>query len=287
MLLAPGTAGAGAMRLPGASEKTRWNPDDHLVQPETRQEMVRGKLVEVQPARPGHGDTHARLSAVVSLSVAPGYVASCDLLTRRSADSDFATDTCVRKQGRDPATGHRWLEELSFEVFFTQRTSDTRERARDVCDSGVRRMFGLFVNEGYRDGDVDGNVAITVREWSRERNDWIDLARDGVIEDPCLCAPLPVQALVHAAAADDAVVQALAARRSPALERLRAESQSRGFRDGEAASQRRALLDVIAHRGIELDPAQAARIAACEDLATLRRWFLQALSATRAADVLA
>jgi hypothetical protein len=314
MLLAPGTAGAGAMQLPGASEGVRWNPDAHLVPPETRQEIVRGELVEAQPARPGHGDTHARLDAVVSLSVAPGYVASSDLLTRRSADSDFATDTCVRKIGRNPETGYRWLEELSFEVFFTQSGREARERARDVISSGVRRMFGLFVSEGYFDGDVDGDVAIAVHEWSRERNDWIELEHDEVIEDPCLCAPLPVRALVHAAAADDAVVQALAARRNPALEQLRAESQVSGFRDGEAkgfrdgeakgfrdgeakgfrdgeakgqvANQRQVLLDVLAHRGIELDASQAERIAACEDLATLRRWFLRALNVSRADELL-
>jgi hypothetical protein len=296
MLLAPAAAGAGAMRLPGASETVRWNPDEHLVQPGTRQEMIRGRLVEALPARPGHGDTHARLITVVSLSVAPGYVASADLLTRRSADSDFATDTCVRKIGRDPETGYRWLEELSFEVFFTQSMGETRERARDVIASGVRRMFGLFVTEPFLDADLDGdgNITIVVREWSSERNDWIELERGGVIEDPCLSAPLPVQAMVHATAAEDAVVQALAARKSPALERVRVASQARGFRDGEIAgrrtgeiaSQRRALLDVLAHRGIELDTSQAERIAACEDLVTLRRWFLQALVATRADDLL-
>jgi hypothetical protein len=288
MLVGPGAASADTVRLPGADQ--HWNPDDHLVQPETRQEMVRGELIEAMPARPGHGDTHSRLDAVVSLCVAPGYVVSTDLLTRRSADTDFATDTCVRRAGRDPATGGRYMEELSFEIFFTQSLGETRERARDVLGSGVRRMFGLFVAERYPDADIDGKVEITVREWSRDRDDWRALAQDAAIEDPCLRAPLPVRALVDAAAAEDAVARALIAKRNPVIEKLEADSQARGFRAGEERgltqglleAQRRALHAVLDHRGIALDPAQARRIAGCDDLATLERWFARALTAPSA-----
>jgi hypothetical protein len=286
MMVGPGASSAGAMRLPGAGEK--WNPDDHAVQPETRQELVRGELVEALPARPGHGDTHSRLDAVVSLCVAPGYVVSTDLLTRRSANSDFATDTCVRKAGRDPATGHRYLEELSFEIFFTQTLADARERALDVSGSGVRRMFGLFVAERYRDADVDGKVDIQVREWSRDQGEWIALALDASIEDPCLSTPLPVRALVDATAADDAVARALIARRNPVIEKLEAESQARGFRSGTARGKlegklealRYSLLDVLAHHRVVLDAAQAERIAVCNDADILQRWFARALTTT-------
>jgi hypothetical protein len=295
-MVGPGASSAGAMRLPGARE--RWNPDDHAVQPEARQELVRGELVDALPARPGHGDTHSRLDAVVWLCVAPGWVVSTDLLTRRSASSDFATDTCVRRAGRDPATGHRCLEELSFEIFFTQALPEARERARDVSGSGVRRMFGLFVTERYRDADVDGQVDIAVREWSRERDEWVALDLDASIEDRCLRTPLPVRALVEAAAADDAIARALVARRNPVIEKLQAESEARGFRsgatrgklegrlEGKVETLRWALLDVLAHHRVALDDAQAERIAACQDPDVLQRWFTRALTSTDIAKVL-
>lgn len=88
------------------------------------------RTIEVLPARPGHGETHSRLGTIVNLCRRDGYIVSVELLTRRSVDSDFATDVCVRQAGTNPTTGKRYLEELAFEVFFTQGRRYARERAR-------------------------------------------------------------------------------------------------------------------------------------------------------------
>ncbi len=56
-----------------------------------------------------------------------GYVASPELLTRTETESDFATDVCVRREGVDPQTGGRHLEELAFEVANTQTRKDLEE----------------------------------------------------------------------------------------------------------------------------------------------------------------
>ncbi len=146
MMLAPGASrgGSATMRLPGANDAPA--VDDHLVEPETsRAEVVRGQHMEALPALVPHGDMHARIIHAIEASVAPDFVASADLLTRFGPDSDFATDVCVRRQGIDPSTGDRFLEEVCFEVVYTQSMSDITRRAEDVIACGVRRIFAIAV----------------------------------------------------------------------------------------------------------------------------------------------
>ena len=297
------------MRLPGAPDgapnrstdtggASRWpDPDEHLVEPDTWREVIDGEIVELAPSRPGHGDAHCRLDAAIGLSVADGYIASSDLLTRRDAANDFATDTCVRKVGIDPDTGCRYLEELSFEVFLTQSRPQACQRARAVLGSGVRRVFGLFVEPGSPDDEAAGRVAITVEEWSPGDDDWVALSRTDYIEDPSLATRLPVASLVDATAIDDAVAQMLIAKRNPVIEELekasRAEGFQRGrdegFRDGQIRgrcdARRQALLDVLAHRGLTPTSSQRSLIQSCTDEERLDRWFARALSAIRASDL--
>jgi hypothetical protein len=146
--------------------------DDHLVEPEvTRDEIVRGQRVYAAPAKEPHAERHIQLDYVIQSLVAPGYVGASDLLTRFGPRSDFATDTSVRRAGIDPETGSRYLEELAFEVVSTQSLRDITIRAEDVTERGVRRLIAIFVKNG------------TVREWSRERNDWVTLRRERSTED--------------------------------------------------------------------------------------------------------
>ncbi len=49
-------------------------------------------------------------------------------------ESDFATDVCVRKDGVDPETGGRYLEELSFEVAHTQ-SLENLEQAKGYAEA--------------------------------------------------------------------------------------------------------------------------------------------------------
>jgi hypothetical protein len=285
--LAPGAVDSGSMRLPAADEPSWPDPEDHLVEPGTRYEVFDGERVHVSPARPGHGDLHSQLDKVIAHHAASEYTASTDLLTRRSKANDFATDTSVRRAGINPATGRRYLEELSFEIFFQQSYEHTRTRARKVVAHGVRRMFGIFVKERWPGSDEAGEVDCTVAEWSAERDDWSILAANAVIQDPALSLPVPVEALIDAAASDNAAARALLARSNPVLKAHDAKVRSEGHGEGRLSATRENLFEILAHRKIVLDAAQRARIEACNDLATLKRWLLRATDARDAAELLA
>ena len=281
------------MHAPGSSESIEsvpWpDPDDHVVEPETRKEMVDGVVVEVSPARPGHGDTHCRLDAVVRLHTAQGYIASSDLLTRRDRDNDFATDTSVRKAGTNPRTHKRYLEEIAFEVFHTQSRKQASARAFTLIRTGMRRVFGLFVDARSQEEEDAGRVTITVEEWLPGEDHWVVLDPESHIEDPVLEAPLPVALLASPeqfdAGLSSAAMRVLVARRHPEIARLTRASRSKGRKEGKRSARRADLLLVLDHRGIALTPDQRVRIAACDNQVQLDQWFLRALSVNRAAQL--
>jgi hypothetical protein len=55
-----------------------------------------------------------------------------------------------------------------------------------------------------------------------------------------------------------------------------------GIKIGALDASREGLIEVLSARGMKLTPAQRKRIDACADLATLKRWFTQALKAKTA-----
>ena len=311
LLLAPAAAGSAAMHLPGHDGGSRPQTpgseaaprgaepgaapavarfpslDEHLVQSETREEMIRGRRVLAMPAHPPHADRHFGLDYVLGAHVARGYVGSTELLTRPSTGSDFATDTCIRRQGDDPATGTRYLEELAFEVVNEQSARDIREKAEDLSARGVRRVFAVFVKTG------------KVSAWSTERGAWHDLDLDETIEDGCLSRPLRVRALLDAAEADSAVARALADKQNPVIEGLKAETfaqgrdegmragRDEGMRAGRDEGKAAAILAVLAARGIEVAEETRAQIASCRDGAMLDRWIARAAVARSAREVIA
>ena len=136
MLMALGASGSAA-RLPEREPFPRL--DEHLVKPETREEMIRGRRVIAMPAHPPHADRHFKLDYVLGPHVKRGYVGSTELLTRAGPGSDFATDTCIRKEGDDPRTGTRYLEELAFEVVNEQSRRDITEKAEDLTSLEPQR----------------------------------------------------------------------------------------------------------------------------------------------------
>jgi hypothetical protein len=80
-------------------------------------------------------------------------------------------------------------------------------------------------------------------------------------------------------------------RRAEALMRtmaeiLREQGWVKGLAEGEAKGLAKALLRLLASRGVHVDESSRQRIQACTDTATLERWLDQALSATRLSDVL-
>jgi hypothetical protein len=268
----PSAAGGGALKLPGMSA---FPPlDEHVVRPETREEMVRGEHIYAQPALAPHADQHFRMDYVLGGHLRPGYVGSTDLITHVLHGSDFASDTCVRKGGEDARTGQRFLEELAFEVVHEQPEKKVAERAEDWTRRGVRRVIGVFVKKG------------TVEEWQPRAKKWRPLALSGAISDPCLVRPLSVEALLDAAAVDDEVARALESKNNPVILAMKAASEERGEERGERRAAAAAVLKVLAGRGLDVPPRVRAAIEGSGDLSQLGRWLLRAVTAASADDVI-
>lgn len=252
-----------ARKLPGHGELPR--VDERLVEAETRDEMVGGRRVIAAPASPPHGDAHCQVDGEALFHVRPGYVASTDMLTRTDGESDFATDTSIRKEGNDPATGARYLEEVVFEVVHTQPLRDLIDRAERLTARGIRRMFAIFVNRR------------VVAEWSPADRAFRPLPVDAAIEDACLIRPLPVRALLDRAEGRNAVARVLLDEKNPVL----AEAQQEAFRSGLAEGHRKAIEHLCQALQIELTDARRAALArldaaALEEIAARiaaeRRW---------------
>ena len=267
-LLAQASAGAGgaALRLPGSQDVPR--VDDRIVRPETREEVVRGRHVLAMPSNPPHGDRHFKLDYVIGAHVKEGYVGSTDLLTRSSESSDFATDTCIRRDGTDPRTGTRYLEELAFEVVNEQSLRDITERAEDLTARGVRRVIAIFVQKG------------EVCEWSSKGSTWRKLDPDVTFSDATLARPFRVRELLDAAEADNAVARALLAKRNPVMikaqEESRAEGEAQGLRVARAAVRslcRVLAIPLSAEREATLESMSAADLDGLrERIERDRRW---------------
>lgn len=196
--------------------------DDHIVQPEvTRDQVICGRKVVAMPANPPHADTQIQLNFVIMPHVREGYIASADLLTRISDKSNFATDVGIRKEGIDPQTDARYLEELSFEIVNEQSLSDVTDKARELTKRGVRRVFAIFVKTG------------EVTEWSKTQNQFIPMPKDGVLEDPLLIRPLLVQALLDRSRARTEVVRALDLQGDPEIAKIKQWVHEEGHKEGQ------------------------------------------------------
>jgi Putative restriction endonuclease len=278
-LKAPGGSGH-SQRLPGG--RRSFPPlDEHLVTPEvTRDEIIGGRRVVAQPAQEPHATRQFTLDYVLAPHIAPGYTGAADLITRVDAESNFASDACVYKSEIDPQTGTRHLEELVFEVVSEQDAGDVTEKALRMQRRGVRRIFAIFVKGEPR-----------VCEWSSESRSWRRLELSSSIEDPCLKVPLKVAALLDAAAANQAVVEALAAQGDPTLRSreaaARSEGEAWGIARGEAIGRSKTILQFLEARGIAVSPSQREEILRCEDLDRLDRWTRLAALASSAEDILA
>src|SRR3954454_10542352 len=208
--------------------------DDHLVEPEvTRDQIIGGHRVVKLPADPPHATQQSRLNFVLLPHVVPGYTAATDLLTRFDQESDFASSTCIYKDGVDPATGTRYLEEIAFEVVSEQNEGWVTEKAWRMHRRGVRRIFSIWVE------------AERACEWSPESESWLPLEPDTRIADPCLVTPLPVAALFDKRKADSAVIEALVAKGSPAIRDRDAAMKAEGRAEGVAES----VLKILETRG--------------------------------------
>jgi hypothetical protein len=274
-LEAPGAPGYhGDMRAPEPNPRP-WLPvSDYAVEPESGQEMFHGEVREASPAGPKHSRQHNQVDFVLRAYVAPEYGADTDLLTRQAIPHNFASDTCIRKNGIDPATGDRYLEELAFEIKSTQSTEDLEQRARIMAARGVRRIFAIPVRGDEAGSDI---LAGPVAEWIPLEERWRTFGDDQVIADPCLFEPVPVRALLDAVEADDAVAQALLHKGNPFL--LRHTEAVR------AEDRKECIHAILQSRGVAMDAGAHARVAACTDPALLLRWVVRAAHVVRASDL--
>ncbi|WP_437647793.1 Uma2 family endonuclease [Sorangium sp. So ce362] len=244
--------------------------DERLAPPETRVEYLHGQRLIVAPADEPHATLHCDLAHVVRAHVAPGYTAALDMLTRTSADSDFAADTSVFPAAPDPETGGRRLEEIAFEVASEQAMSVPTTKARELVRRGVRRVFCLVVEQ-----------QLTL-EWSRENDDWARLPEDAVIEDRCLVRPLPVRASFDAASADEAVFEAILLKASAPIKQ--ALTDARLAR--ELARARKTVLATLEVRDLEIPDLVRVEVHRCTDIAQLDRWLRRAITATSAVEAI-
>jgi hypothetical protein len=183
-LMAPDHSDSGADSFPPL--------DEHLVKPKvTRDEIIGGRLVVSPPSEEAHANQHSHLNYVVRAHVAPGYRGAMYLLTRYDWDSDFASDVCVYRNGVDPATGERYLEEMTFLLVSEQKGHEASEKAPRMHRRGVRWIFAVFVE------------ARQICEWCPESQSWSSLDSRSRIEDPCLVLPLAVDALFFGSDVDD------------------------------------------------------------------------------------
>lgn len=263
-LKAPGSSGS-SVHLPGRGSFPRI--DDHLVVPElTRDEIIGGRRIEASPAKPPHAMQHTELDYLLRAHVTSGYRAAADLLTRHDQDSDFASDVCIFQDGVDPATGARYLEEIAFEVVSEQNERYVSEKALRMHRRGVRRIFTIWI-KGRR-----------VCEWSPDSRSWRLLDAGSRIEDSCLVTPLSVAALLDAAAADDAVVDALDAKDNPALRKREAIAEAKGIAES--------VLRVLEARGLAVSETQREEILRCRDFDRLDRLLSRAALASSADEIL-
>lgn len=240
--------------------------------PETRFEIIDGRVEHVPPADEPHGTRHSKISALLEAYAAPGYDVASDMLTRTSSRGDMAPDASVFRAARDPVTGGRQLEELAFEVLSTERLGHAARKARALATRGVRGVYAV---------DVERQRALV---WSRETNTWSMLPRDGTIEDPALALPLPIHALVAAAKADDAIAAALIAKKNPVIEEAIRAGEERGEKAGEKRGKKRGMregkiasvLAVLGARGIRVSERNEKRIRKEKDEEELDRWIRRA-----------
>jgi hypothetical protein len=201
----------------------------------------------------------------------------------------------------DPVTGGRQLEQLAFEVVSTESLGHAAVKAAKLTGRGVRRVFAI---------DVERSRAM---EWSPALGSWRRLDAAGQIEDAALELPLPIEAMLHAARADDEIARALVARHNPVIEAVRAEDRAaakaegvqdgflrgktegvqegllrgkaEGVQDGFLRGKAEAVLVVLAARNVAVGEAERRRILSEQDPAQLDRWLTEAALCEKVADL--
>jgi hypothetical protein len=269
---APGAGSSRSYGLPGRGGFPRVDDYRTDIDFET-EEMIGGVVYKVMSADLPHAQRNGQLDYLLQGVATPGYTVATDLKTRHDVDDDFATDSALVKEGTDPESGTRYLEEIAFEVVDQQSPSIVTRKAPRMIRRGVRRVFAVFVKKG------------RVKEWSTETGSWVTLHPTALIEDPILAEPIKVSAVLDAAEADDTVARGLVKKRNPEILRILQQRHEEGKAEGRLAAQRQAILSVLEARDLAVSPAVRDAVLASSDGAVLERW-LKAAAGVDDADAL-
>jgi hypothetical protein len=251
-------------RKAGPAYETLPAVDERLVMPESRAEILDGKVYFVPAADEAHGTLHARLAAILRAHVAVGYAGAVNLLTRTSMTDDFGSFACVYPSEGDPETEGRKLEEIAFQIAPKSSLSMPTRKARKLSRRGVRRIFSIVLKEQ------------RVLEWSCEAGAFQPLPNNFQIDDRCFVRPLPIVALFDGDEADGAIIGALHARKDPTLMAMLDEAHKEGFKIGQLRVRRQTLFQILDGNGHPIEEQIRAKIEACTDVATLDQWILNA-----------
>jgi hypothetical protein len=284
-LEAPGaTTGATSYELPAyrdaPRQRRRLRVDEHQIRPEVeRREIIDGEVLQAFPAEFEHAVQNADLDYVLRAHLAPGYRVATDLVTRHDVKNDFASDSAVVRDGTDPATGSRHREELAFEVVSKQTKASVTRKAPTMLARGVERVFAVFVEKGQ------------VAEWVpdaglKAKGRWVKLAADSEISHPSLAKAMSVGSILDAAAIDDTVAQALAAKGNAVIREIRVQEKAAGKIEGKIEGKAESILTVLAGRGLDTGAAVHRRILGTTDAATLERWLFLAGTVSSAAELI-
>ncbi|MEZ4410265.1 MAG: Uma2 family endonuclease [Polyangiales bacterium] len=255
MILAPGASGSGSARAPGHGESLP-AIDDRLATPEGHDEVIDGVRYRTMGANPPHATQHVEVAHIFRGTLAPGYRAAVDMLTRSKKETDAAPDVSVFPEGADPVTGGRKLEEIAFEVCDTEGDKHVTAKARALAMRGVRRLFYIRLSDR------------AVHEWDHPSGAWARLSDDAVIEDRCFRVPIPVAALVDQVLADDTVARALLAAGNAVLAGAIKEGREQGREQGREEGREEVFALLCAQKlGRELSDVERGSLR--EKVATL------------------
>ena len=145
------------------------------------------------------------------------YETAVDLLTRTDEASDFTPNVSIFEKELDPR-GHRKIEDL-----LVRDHERAEHRSAHAKGARAHRPRGSTV------------CCILVKqnrllEWSREVDTWRTLPESDLIVDVALVEPIPVRALLDAAAAaaGEVTARAMLAKHHLVVEAALAEQQAKG-----------------------------------------------------------
>ena len=115
-------------------------------------------------------------------------------------------------------------------------------------------MLAIFVGRG------------EVCEWSANEHRFVPLPLDSMLDDVTLARPILIRALLDAALADDAVVDALDVKGNRRLREIKANEREQALREGRIGT----VVSLCRVLGIELDAERRAHVESL-DTAALER----------------